>query len=56
MRDRPHHGEHCDEHLLPELLERQRNDDAAIPVRENLGSTLHNLVRIADILQEHREP
>jgi DNA-binding GntR family transcriptional regulator len=51
MRDRSRYREHCAQHLrLLELLERERNDEAAEAMREHLGSTLRNLARISDIL------
>jgi DNA-binding GntR family transcriptional regulator len=53
MRDRSRYQEHCGQHLmLLDLLERERNEDAAAVMREHLGSTLRNLARITDILQE----
>jgi DNA-binding GntR family transcriptional regulator len=53
MRDRSRYKEHCDQHLmLLDLLERERNEEAAEFMREHLGSTLRNLARIADLLQE----
>jgi DNA-binding GntR family transcriptional regulator len=52
MRDRSRYKEHCDQHLmLLDLLERERNEEAAQVLREHLGSTLRNLARISDILQ-----
>jgi DNA-binding GntR family transcriptional regulator len=56
MRDRSRYKEHCEQHLrLLELLERERNDEAAEAMREHLGSTLRNLARISDIL-DSRNP
>ena len=56
MRDRSRYKEHCEQHLrLLELLERERNDEAAEAMREHLGSTLRNLARISDIL-DSRSP
>jgi DNA-binding GntR family transcriptional regulator len=53
MRDRSRYKEHCDQHLmLLDLLERERNEEAAAVMREHLGSTLRNLARISAILQE----
>ena len=53
MRDRSRYQEHCDQHLLLlDLLARERNDEAAQVMRDHLGSTLRNLARITDILQE----
>ena len=52
MRDRSRYQEHCDQHLmLLDLLERERNEEAAKVMREHLGSTLRNLARITDILE-----
>ena len=52
MRDRSRYQEHCDQHLmLLDLLERERNEEAAVVMREHLGSTLRNLARITDILE-----
>ena len=56
MRDRSRYKEHCEQHLrLLDLLERERNDEAAEAMREHLGSTLRNLARISDIL-DSRNP
>jgi DNA-binding GntR family transcriptional regulator len=53
MRDRSRYKEHCGQHLmLLDLLERDRNEEAAEVMREHLGSTLRNLARIRKILQE----
>lgn len=52
MRDRSRYQEHCDQHLmLLDLLERERNEEAAEVMREHLGSTLRNLARITDLLE-----
>ena len=52
MRDRSRYQEHVDQHLmLLDLLERERNEEAAEVMREHLGSTLRNLARITDILE-----
>ena len=52
MRDRTRYVEHCHQHLeILQLLERDRNDEASIALREHLASTLRNLERISDILQ-----
>jgi DNA-binding GntR family transcriptional regulator len=52
MRDRSRYKEHCEQHLrLLDLLERERNDEAAEAMRDHLGSTLRNLARIGDILE-----
>jgi DNA-binding GntR family transcriptional regulator len=57
MRDRSRYKEHCDQHLmLLDLLERERNEEAAEVMREHLGSTLRNLARIRDILQPGQNP
>lgn len=57
MRDRSRYQEHCDQHLmLLDLLEREKNEEAAAVMREHLGSTLRNLARISDILQEPKQP
>jgi DNA-binding GntR family transcriptional regulator len=51
MRDRSRYREHCGQHLmLLDLLERERNEEAAEVMREHLGSTLRNLARITNIL------
>lgn len=51
MRDRSRYQEHVDQHLmLLDLLERERNEEAAEVMREHLGSTLRNLARITSIL------
>jgi DNA-binding GntR family transcriptional regulator len=56
MRDRSRYKEHGEQHLrLLDLLERERNDEAAEAMREHLGSTLRNLARISDIL-DSRNP
>ncbi|MBS0339459.1 MAG: GntR family transcriptional regulator [Proteobacteria bacterium] len=51
MQDRSRYREHCKQHLhLLDLLERQRNDEAADAMRAHLGSTLRNHMKIRDIL------
>ncbi|HEX2545928.1 MAG TPA: GntR family transcriptional regulator [Ramlibacter sp.] len=56
MRDRSRYQEHCDQHLmLLDLLERERNEEAAAVMREHLGSTLRNLARISNILEQPEE-
>ena len=55
MQDRSRYPEHCRQHLLLlDLLERERNEEAAQAMREHLGSTLRNLARIAEILKERK--
>lgn len=57
MRDRSRYQEHCDQHLmLLDLLERERNEEAAEVMRDHLGSTLRNLGRITDLLKEAQKP
>lgn len=57
MRDRSRYQEHCDQHLmLLDLLERERNEEAAEVMRDHLGSTLRNLGRITDLLKEAKKP
>ncbi|MDW5442912.1 GntR family transcriptional regulator [Polaromonas sp. SM01] len=52
MRDRTRYVEHCHQHLaVLDLLERERNEEASIAMRDHLSSTLRNLQRISDILQ-----
>lgn len=51
MRDRKRYKEHCDQHLmLLDLLERGRNEEASLAMREHLNATLNNLSRISDLL------
>jgi DNA-binding GntR family transcriptional regulator len=57
MRDRSRYQEHCGQHLmLLDLLEHERNEEAAAVMREHLGSTLRNLARITNILQDPKQP
>lgn len=57
MRDRSRYQEHCDQHLmLLDLLARERNEEAAAVMREHLGSTLRNLARISNLLQDAAKP
>lgn len=52
MRDRKRYDEHCHQHLqILDLLERERNEEAAVAMREHLGSTLRNLQNIRELLQ-----
>jgi len=56
MRDRSRYQAHCEQHLmLLDLLERERNEEAAEVMREHLGSTLRNLARITDILEPGKQ-
>jgi DNA-binding GntR family transcriptional regulator len=51
-RQRERYPEHCRQHLrLLELLERERNDEAAAFMREHLQHTLQSLAKIEHILQ-----
>lgn len=51
MQDRSRYRQHCDQHLaILDLLERERNEDAAAALSDHLRSTLDNLARIRDIL------
>ena len=51
MQDRARYREHCEQHLcILDLLERERNEEAAAAMREHLGSTLRNLASISDLL------
>ncbi|ASC65885.1 FCD domain-containing protein [Achromobacter denitrificans] len=51
MQDRSRYRQHCDQHLaILDLLERERNEDAAAALSEHLRSTLDNLARIRGIL------
>lgn len=52
MQDRKRYTEHCKQHLhLLDLLERERNEEAADAMREHLASTLRNLKKIRSILK-----
>ncbi|MGO4402371.1 GntR family transcriptional regulator [Achromobacter sp. PAB15] len=52
MQDRSRYRQHCDQHLaILDLLERERNEDAAAALSRHLRSTLDNLVRISGILK-----
>jgi DNA-binding GntR family transcriptional regulator len=47
MQDRKRYKQHCKQHLeLLRLLEQQRNDEAAVAMREHLSSTLRNLEKV----------
>ncbi|KRA00602.1 GntR family transcriptional regulator [Achromobacter sp. Root565] len=51
MQDRSRYTQHCDQHLaILDLLERERNDEAADALSAHLRSTLDNLARISGIL------
>jgi DNA-binding GntR family transcriptional regulator len=51
MRNRERYREHCDQHLLIlDLLEREKNDEAATAMRSHLDATLTNLAKISDLL------
>lgn len=51
MQDRSRYKQHCDQHLaILDLLERERNEDAAAALAAHLRSTLDNLARISGIL------
>lgn len=52
MRQRERYPEHCRQHLhLLDLLEKERNADAAAFLREHLDHTMQSLSRIENILQ-----
>jgi DNA-binding GntR family transcriptional regulator len=52
MQDRSRYRQHCDQHLaILDLLERERNEDAAAALSSHLRSTLDNLARISGILK-----
>lgn len=51
MQDRSRYRQHCDQHLaILELLEHERNEEAAAELAEHLRSTLDNLARISGLL------
>jgi DNA-binding GntR family transcriptional regulator len=51
MQDRSRYQQHCDQHLaILDLLERERNEEAAEALAAHLRSTLDNLARIRGIL------
>ncbi len=51
MQDRSRYRQHCDQHLaLLDLLERERNEEAAEALASHLRSTLDNLARISGLL------
>lgn len=51
MQDRSRYQQHCDQHLaILDLLERERNDEAAEALSAHLRSTLDNLARISGLL------
>ncbi|HSV45191.1 MAG TPA: GntR family transcriptional regulator [Ramlibacter sp.] len=52
MQDRKRYKQHCQQHLaLLDLLEHERNEDAAEAMRSHLESTLKNLARIRNLLK-----
>lgn len=52
MKQRDRYPEHCRQHLhVLELLEHQKNEEAAACMREHLAHTLESLAKIEDILQ-----
>lgn len=52
MQDRSRYRQHCDQHLaILDLLERERNEDAAAALSSHLRSTLDSLARISGILK-----
>lgn len=51
MKDRKRYREHCLQHLeILDLLQREKNQDAALALREHLTNTLRNLEKISEIL------
>jgi DNA-binding GntR family transcriptional regulator len=53
MQDRKRYKQHCRQHLeLLRLLEQQRNDEAAVAMREHLSSTLRNLEKVFELPPE----
>ncbi len=51
MQDRSRYRQHCDQHLaILDLLERERNEEAAEALASHLRSTLDNLARISGLL------
>lgn len=52
MQDRKRYKQHCRQHLeLLDLLEQERNGEAAAAMRSHLESTLKNLTRIRNLLK-----
>ena len=50
--DRQRYRQHCQQHLdVLELLEQERNDEAAEALRAHLTSTLKNLKKISNLLK-----
>lgn len=50
--DRKRFRQHCEQHLgVLDLLEQERNEEAAQALREHLGATLRNMAKIAPILK-----
>ncbi|WP_333904408.1 GntR family transcriptional regulator [Achromobacter insolitus] len=51
MQDRRRYKQHCDQHLaILDLLEHERNEEAAAALADHLCSTLDNLARISGLL------
>lgn len=51
MQDRRRYKQHCDQHLaILDLLEHERNEEAAAALADHLRSTLDNLARISGLL------
>jgi DNA-binding GntR family transcriptional regulator len=51
MQDRSRYKQHCEQHLaILDLLEHERNEEAAAQLAEHLRSTLDNLARISGLL------
>ena len=52
MQDRKRYQEHARQHLhLLDLLEKERNDEAAASMRRHLESTLRNVAKIKGLLK-----
>lgn len=57
MQDRTRYQEHCRQHLeILDLLDHERNEDAARAMQAHLASTLRNLENISDLLQPQGAP
>lgn len=55
MQNRERYRTHCEQHLhILDLLERERNDEASVALRDHLGSTLKNLAKISNLLEPGR--
>jgi DNA-binding GntR family transcriptional regulator len=51
-KDRKRYKQHCEQHLaILDLLEQQRNEEAAQALRAHLSATLHNMQKISGILK-----